>query len=339
MTERLGLGLLGCADIAVRRVLPAVARSALVRLTAVASRDGERAAAVAGRFGGAPVAGYERLLARTDVDAVYAPVPAALHATWVRAALRAGKHVLAEKPLSVDPATTAELLALARASGLVLWENVMFLQHPQHATVRRLLATGAIGEPRLFSAGFTVPPRPPADIRHRADLGGGALFDVGVYPLRAALALLGTDLEVVGATLHPDSGSGVDLGGGALLSRRDGVAVQLSFGMAHHYTSRYEVLGATGRLHLAHAFTPPATHRPTVLVERTDATERWELEPYDQCLGTVESFARAVRAGAGTSGDTVLRQAELLADIQRAAGHPTRAASDPQTRPSKGEES
>ncbi len=329
MTGPVRLGLLGCADIATRRVLPAVSRSAVIRLVAVASRSAERAAAVAGEFGGDPVTGYDRLLERPDVEAVYAPVPAALHAHWVRAALRAGKHVLAEKPLTTDPAETAELLALARASGLVLCENVMFLRHPQHDRVRRLLASGAIGEPRLFSASFAVPPRPPGDIRLRPELGGGALFDVGVYPLRSALMLLGPGLTVTGAALSTGSASPVDVGGGALLSRPDGVVAQVAFGMEHHYTSRYEVLGSEGRLRLDHAFTPPAEHRPTVLIDRARGTERLSLDPYDQCLGTVESFARAVRSGAGTSGEAVIRQADLLADIRRAAATEVPSARKP----------
>lgn len=317
------LGVLGCADIAVRRVLPAVTRTPEVSLTAVASRSGDRAGAVARRFGGDPVEGYDALLERPDVEAVYVPLPAALHARWVGRALEAGKHVLAEKPLTTSAAETARLVRLAREAGLVLMENFMFVHHPQHHRVRRLLADGAVGEPLVLSAAFTIPPRPADDIRYRADLGGGALFDVGVYPLRAALFLLGHGLEVAGATLRTDPRLGVDVGGAALLRGRNGVTAHLSFGMEHHYTSRYEVLGSAGRISLDRAFTPPADHRPALVVERPDGTEHLELEPYDQCAGTVEAFARAIRSGAGTSGDATVRLAELVADVHR-SGHAER---------------
>ncbi|TDB69965.1 Gfo/Idh/MocA family protein, partial [Micromonospora sp. KC721] len=154
------LGLLGCADIALRRVLPAVAALDSVRLTAVASRTMAKATAVAERFGGVPIAGYDQLLARADIDAVYIPVPTGLHATWIRRALAAGKHVLAEKPLTSCQADTADLVATAEKAGLVLMENYMFVHHGQHAAVRRLVTGGAIGELRSFSATFTIPARP-----------------------------------------------------------------------------------------------------------------------------------------------------------------------------------
>ncbi|GAA4689044.1 Gfo/Idh/MocA family oxidoreductase [Streptomyces chumphonensis] len=315
----LRLGVLGCADIAVRRMLPAVSRTPGVTLAAVGSRDAAKAAAVTARFGGAPVTGYAEVLARPDVDAVYVPLPAALHATWVRRALAAGKHVLAEKPLTTDAAATAALVAQARAAGLVLLENHLFVHHPQHRLVRRLLAEGAVGRPRAVSAAFTVPRRPAGDIRLRPELGGGALLDVGCYPLRAASLLLGSPLTVVGATAYTDPRYGVDVAGAALLRRPDGVTAQLTFGMDHHYTSRYEVLGTEGRLRLDHAFTPPADHRPTVVIERPDGVERVPGEPFDQCAGTVGAFVRAVTSRAGTAGEAINRQAELIAAVQRTA--------------------
>ncbi|MER8236261.1 Gfo/Idh/MocA family oxidoreductase [Streptomyces sp. NPDC094049] len=323
------LGVLGCADIAVRRVLPSLAAVPGVTLAAVASRSGARAARVTDRFGGDPLEGYEALLARPDVDAVYVPLPVALHARWVERALAAGKHVLAEKPLTTCVADTVRLVGAARAAGLVLRENVMFVHHPAHRHVRRLLREGAIGELRTMTAAFTIPPRPVDDIRYRAELGGGALFDVGTYPLRAARLLLGDGLEVVGATLRTDGDRGVDVSGAALLAGPGGVTAQVSFGMEHHYTSRYEVVGSGGRLVVDRAFTPPADHGPTVVLERRDGTERLELEPFDQCAGTVDAFVRAVATGAGTAGEAIVRQAELIADVHRSGTRGVRAAPRP----------
>ncbi|MEE1929384.1 Gfo/Idh/MocA family oxidoreductase [Streptomyces sp. TRM 70351] len=326
------LGVLGCADIAVRRVLPAVSRTPGVTLAAVASRSRERAARVTARFGGTAVGGYAELLERRGpdaVDAVYVPLPAALHATWVRRALDAGKHVLAEKPLTTDPGTTAALVERARAAGLVLAENYMSVHHPQHRAVLDLVAGGAIGRLRSLSAAFTIPPRPDDDIRYRADLGGGALLDVGCHPLRTASVLLGDGLAVAGAVLHRDAARGVDVSGSALLHRPDGVTAHVTFGMEHHYTSRYELHGSAGRLRLDHAFTPPADHRPTVVIERADGVEHRELAPYDQCRGTVAAFAAAVASGAarhgtappgpGTAGEAIVRQARLIAAVHRSA--------------------
>ncbi|MGW6907358.1 Gfo/Idh/MocA family protein [Streptomyces sp. NPDC054940] len=315
------IGVIGCADIALRRMLPAMATASGVEVTAVASRDGTKAAEAGRAYGCRPVRGYAELLELDDVQAVYVPLPAALHAEWVEAALRAGKHVLAEKPLTTERARTEELMALARARGLVLMENVMFVHHAQHATVRRLVDSGAIGALRAFHACFAVPRRPDGDIRHQPELGGGALFDVGVYPLRAALHFLGPDLEVAGAVLTHGPRRQVDTSGAVLLHTRAGVSAQLSFGLEHAYRSGYELWGSEGRIVLDHAFTPPADHHPLVRVERPPGAEELRLAPDDQVANTVSAFVTAVRRGDPPDGDC-LRQAVLLDEVRRRARRP-----------------
>jgi NDP-hexose-3-ketoreductase len=321
--DALRIGVLGCADIARRRVLPAIARVPEAELVAIASRDADRAAQTARRFGCRPVHGYAGLLELDDVDAVYLPLPAALHAEWVRAALSAGKHVLAEKPLTTEPARTAELLELARARDLVLMENVMFVHHAQHAVVARLLRDGAIGPLRAMQATFTIPALPDGDIRHQAELGGGALWDVGLYPVRAALHFLGPDLIVAGAVLSHGSGRRVDTSGAALLVTPEGLTATLLFGFEHAYRCRYELVGADGRITVDRAFTPPADHRPVVAIERPAGREEIRLEPDDQAANTVGAFVAAVRAGALAGGrapaDDSLRQAWLLHELHRRA--------------------
>lgn len=319
----IGLGILGCADIAMRKVLPAAVRNPGIKTTVVASRDGDKARRVAGRFGVDAVHGYQGVLDRPDVDAVYIPLPPAMHAEWVERALRAGKHVLAEKPLTTDQRATGTLVVLASATRRVLMENYMFLQHGQHLRIKRMIADGVIGEPREVRATFAIPPRPASDIRHRADLGGGALLDVGGYPVRAALLLLGTDLRVAGAYLRRSSRLGVDVGGSVLLVRTDGVTAQLSFGMEHFYTSSYEVLGSAGRIRLSHAFTPPPEHVPIARLERRDGERDVVMDAEDQCAATLAAFVAAVdaaEAGAGTAPDpAIVCQAELIDRIRRLA--------------------
>lgn len=291
------VGVLGCADIAWRRALPALEAEPVTEVAAIASRSRDRAERFTGRFGGTPVEGYDALLEREDIDAVYVPLPAVLHAEWIDRALRAGKHVLAEKPLTTDRERAGELFELAGKQGLLLMENFMFLHHPQHERVAALLAEGVIGELRGFAASFTIPPRPEGDIRYQADVGGGALLDIGVYPIRAAGLFLGPGLEVAGAVLRHDRPGGVVVGGSALLTTDHGVTAQLTFGMEHSYTNGYEFRGSTGRLWLDRVFTPPDTHRPVVHVERQDHSERFELPAADQFLLSIRAFARAVLAG------------------------------------------
>ncbi|MFB6889251.1 Gfo/Idh/MocA family protein [Kitasatospora sp. NPDC056327] len=319
MSDHVRIGVLGCSAFAVRRMLPAFAAGPGLEVVAIASRSPERAEPVARRFGGDPVQGYAALLERDDVDAVYVPLPAALHAEWVEAALDAGKHVLAEKPLSADAAQTGRLLALARQRGLALVENVLFVHHPQHEAVRRLVTDGAIGELRSLSAEFGIPAPTDTDIRHRAELGGGSLADVGIYPLRSALHFLGPGIEVVGARLVRGRGREVETSGAVLLTSPEGVVAQLTFGMDHGYLSRYELWGSEGRITVDRAYTPPADFPPAVVLHRDGGREDIRLEPFDQVAAAVAGFVAAVRTGT-VGHEATLRQAELLDDIRRRAG-------------------
>ncbi len=316
-TAPVRIGVLGAAGIARRRMLPAFAACENTEVAAVGSRDAGRAGELAQAFGGRPVHGYAGVLERDDVDAVYVPLPVALHGEWVERALRAGKHVLAEKPLTGDPEQTAQLLKLAGSTGRVLMENVMFVHHRQHAAVLRMVGGGAIGELRSVRTTFTIPELPAGDIRYDAALGGGVLLDVGLYPVRAALHLLGPGLRVCGAALHTPEGREVETWGGALLTRRDGVTAQLEFGIGGGYRSRYELCGSTGRITVSRAFTPPAGHRPTIEVETAQGVEQRELDADDQVANTVSAFAAAVRGtGPAPDHDAVRQQAGLLADIR-----------------------
>lgn len=316
------IGVLGAAGIAKKRMLPAMAASDDVRITAIASRDGERAAQLAEPYGAEAVLGYERLLQRDDVDGIYIPLPAALHARWTEAALRAGKHVLAEKPMTTDLDTSESLVALARESGLFVMENVMFVHHPLHTEVRKLVADGLIGELRAFQAAFAVPRLPADDIRYRPDLGGGSLWDTGVYPVRAALHFLGDDLNVLGALLGRGADHAVDTSGQALLSTPGGTGARLVFGLDHAYRSSYELWGSEGRISVERAFTPPADLTPEIVVERGGATEVIRTPRADQVALTVAAFVEGVRTQAAPD-PVILRQAGLLHEVRRMAGEST----------------
>ncbi|MEU1888272.1 Gfo/Idh/MocA family oxidoreductase [Micromonospora sp. WMMD987] len=310
------IGIMGCASIARRRVLPAMAALPAVEITAIASRDPDRAAEVARSYGCRAVAGYRSLLDLDEVEAVYVPLPNALHAPWIEAALATGRHVLAEKPLTTSAARTAELLALARSRRLVLMENMMFLHHSQHAVVRQHVADGAIGSLRSFHAAFGVPRRPADDVRHQPELGGGALLDTGVYPVRAALSFLGDRrLDVLSAVLTSRHGQLVDSCGQALLDTDDGVGAQLAFGLDNLYRSSYQLWGSEGRIVVEHAYSPPADHVPVLRLERHSGVQEFRLEPDDQVTNAVRAFATAVRSGQLPDDRDVLRQAVLVEEI------------------------
>ncbi|MDT0436259.1 MULTISPECIES: Gfo/Idh/MocA family protein [Streptomyces] len=318
MTGPLRIGIMGCADIARRRMLPAMARAPLTEVVAVAGRDPARTRELAAVHGCRPVDGYAALLADDAVEAVYVPLPASLHAEWAEAALRSGRHVLVEKPAALRRESVRRLVELASGSGLALMENVMFVHHGRHAVVRKLLADRAIGELRGFEAHFTVPRRSEDDIRRRPELGGGALWDTGVYPLRAARHFLGSGLRVVGASLVRGPGHRVDSSGAALLVAPDGTCAHLSFGLDHAYRSGYALWGTGGSITVDRAFTPGADLWTEIRLDDGSEPRVLRQPPEDQAYNTVMAFAAAARAG-GTADAICLEQARLLDDVRAAA--------------------
>ncbi|MFJ4653374.1 Gfo/Idh/MocA family protein [Nocardia sp. NPDC088792] len=326
-TNPVRIGVLGAASVAWRRMLPAFSTAAGVEITAVASRDPAKATRFTDRFGGVPVGGYAELLARPDVDAIYLALPNGLHHEWACAALRAGKHVLGEKPLTIDAAATADLIRLAAQRNLVLRENFTPAHHPMHGVVRDLLTDGRLGALRHFTGSFCFPPLPGGDVRYQADLGGGALLDAGVYPLRLAQFLLGDEdrLELSGAVLRIDPDSGVDISGSALLVSGGGVIVTAEFGFEHSYASRYQLWGAEARLAVERAFTPPPEHRPVLRIDEQDHAEELVLPAADQYARTATAFAAAIRAArtgapaAAPDAAATLRTAELVDEIRATA--------------------
>ncbi|MGH3900521.1 MAG: Gfo/Idh/MocA family protein [Pseudonocardiaceae bacterium] len=320
-------GVLGCASIAWRRTLPAMVEADRARLIAVASRRADKARRFGEHFGCAWVCGYEELLNRDDIDAIYIALPAALHTPWAARALRAGKHVLVEKPLAGTGREARSLVDLAGKVDRRLMENRMFAYHQQHRAVDELVADGAIGELRAFCSAMAIPPLPDDDIRYRADLGGGALLDAGFYPVHAALRFLGPSLEVRGAQLFTGRQWSVETRGAALLCTADGVTAQVSFGFEHAYRSSYELWGDRGRISVARAFTPLPSWQPVLRIERQDRTEELTLPADHQFRNVIETFSRHALDGGGDAPDLDIAVGglDLMDDIRDRAGVACRA--------------
>jgi dTDP-3,4-didehydro-2,6-dideoxy-alpha-D-glucose 3-reductase len=272
----LSVGVLGCSKHAAKLMLPAMKASRQVRVTAIASRTPDRAATFASQFDCEPMGDYAALLDRPDIDAVYLPLPSALHVEWGIRALKAGKHVLCEKPLTAYYEGARELVEIAQSQNRVLMESFMFLSHRQHRAVAEQVAEGSIGRLQHFSSSFGFPPLTAGDIRYRPDLGGGALLDAGVYPIKAAQLYLGPDLKVLGASRRMSARTRVDIAGSALLVSPDGVTASLSWGFDHQYRCEYGLWGSEGNLTLDRAYTPPTLFRPSLELVR--GTERTAVE-------------------------------------------------------------
>lgn len=315
--EPLSVGILGCADIAWRRAIPALRAAAGMRLAAVASRSREKAERFAARGGCDAVVGYQALLDRRDIDAVYLPLPIGLHEEWVGKAVAAGKHVLVEKSFAPDLGSAERMLAGARSRGVLLMENLMFLYHPQLAAVKAAVAEGAIGEVRVVRTAFGFPPLDPANHRYVRELGGGALLDAGAYTVRAASEFLG-GLVVRGSHLATDAATGVDFQGSALLVGKEGGVAQVAFGFDNFYQCSCVIWGSKGRIEMKRAFTPGPDHAPEVILETPQGRRQLSVPAADHFKESFEHFAAAVRSGEFEAHHrSILEQARLLDGIRR----------------------
>ena len=317
----LRLGVLGCAEVARRRMLPAAHACPDVTLAALASRDIARAREWAEPYGCGVCGSYEALLRREDIDAVYIPLPNGLHAEWACRALESGKHVLVEKPLAVDEASVRRIASCARNHGLLVMENFLFLHHAQTRWTLDMLASGELGDIRLMRATFCFPPLPPTDVRYDPALGGGALLDAGTYTARAARLFLGEGLKVRGASLHIMPSSGVDTLGSALLESPGGQVAQLYFGFDAFYQCTCEFVGTRARLCVERAFSPPPGYRATAWLERQDRREMITLPEDDHWQVMLRYFAHETRHPErfDAHADDAIRQAALLDAIRAGA--------------------
>ncbi|MGA2720669.1 MAG: Gfo/Idh/MocA family oxidoreductase, partial [Candidatus Acidiferrales bacterium] len=177
-------GVLGVASIAVRRTIPGMQKGEWSEVTAIASRDLRKAEDAARKLGVPKAYGsYEELLADPDIEAIYNPLPNDLHVPWSIKAAEAGKHVLSEKPLSTTVALARKLLAVRDRTGVMIGEAFMVRTHPRWLRARELIRGGRIGELRTISGQFSYFNRDPANIRNIRESGGGALLDMGCYPI------------------------------------------------------------------------------------------------------------------------------------------------------------
>jgi xylose dehydrogenase (NAD/NADP) len=294
-TSRVRWGLLGTARIN-RRLIPAMRAVSRSVVTAVASRTPARAATYA-REWDIPhaVDGYDALLAREDVDAVYVPLPNSLHARWTLAAIAAGKHVLCEKPLVTDPADVDRIQAAAAAAGVIVEEGFMYRHEPLTERVVALVSGGAVGTVRAVVSGFTYARNRPEDVRLSAELGGGALRDVGCYPVSYASLLFGSAcVAAMGTARLTETGVDEEFTG-ILRFPGDRVAtIYAGFRAAHR--TWLDVLGSEGSLSVPNPFKPGPTE--ALVLERLGEARRIDVQGSDMLfVRQVEHFVGAVLEG------------------------------------------
>ena len=269
-------------------------------------------------YGGKIYDSYESLLSSPDVDAVYLPLPPALHFRWAKAALEHGKHIFLEKPSTTSAADTKELLDLAASKNLAVHENYMFAFHKQIEEIKDIFESGKLGDVRLYRIAFGFPQRAKNDFRYSKALGGGALLDCGGYTLKLATMLLGETAKVVYSQLNYTADFDVDIYGSAALVNDAGVTAQVAFGMDNGYKCELEIWGSKGSLYTGRILTAPDGFVPTAEVKVGNETETVTLSADDTFGKSIEKFCRCVADENERKENykTILKQAQLVDEVK-----------------------
>ena len=312
-------GILGTAGIARGSVVPAIVDSDH-EAVAVASRDADRARAFADEFGIDRAHGeYAALLDDDGVDAVYVPLPNALHAEWTKRAADRGKHVLCEKPLGVDAAEAAEMGAHCERAGVTLMEAFMYRYHPMTERAATLVEE-ELGAVRSVNAAFQFPLYgDPGNVRLDPELAGGSLMDVGCYAVNAARLFLG-EPEAAHATTADTRDSGVDTHLAGVLTFDGGATATVTSSFDTVTTQRYRVETAEGYLEATDCFNTPDAE--TTLRYAVDGREVVEtFDPADAYRAQVEEFAACVAEDADprTDADAAARNMAAIDALYEAA--------------------
>ena len=256
MDRKVRWGILGCAGIAEKAFIPAVLGSRNGGLAAIAARDPSRAQSWADRFGFARAhPTYQELVEDPAVDAIYNPLPNDLHAAWSIRAMRAGKHVLCEKPMALDAPEVQTMIQAAGTNGVLLAEGFMYKFHPQIDKSLELIRGGRIGEVRSVHSAFTFRfERDGANYRWSPAMGGGALYDVGCYTISIARLVFGAEPVSAFARARIDPETGIDMTTAALLEFPGGRFAPCDASFEAQFQSLLLAVGTEGTLRLDRAF-------------------------------------------------------------------------------------
>ena len=316
------IGILGAADIAFNRFLPALEKVQGVQCAGVASNSPDKLRRFVDKYNIHVYESYDEVIQDENVDCIYVPLPPVFHYEWAKKALLAGKHVFLEKPSTISAEQTRELVWLAGSMGLVLQENYMFQYHAQLADIEKIIASGELGKLRLVRTSFGFPRRAGGDFRYVKELGGGTMLDNGGYTIKLINRLLGRSTRLVASRLDYDEETGVDIFGTAEFMNADGVLAQAAFGMDCQYQCSLELWGSKGRLTTGRIYTTPDGFVPTALIETGAGSRSIELASCDAFEESIKMYLSAVDDD-GLRADMaqeLVRQAEFVDAVRKNEG-------------------
>jgi predicted dehydrogenase len=288
--KKIRWGILGVAKIATAKVIPAMQRSERAEIAAIASRDLTKARAAANEHGIPQAYGsYEELLADPSIDAIYNPLPNHLHVPWSIRAAEAGKHVLCEKPIALSVAETRALIAARDKAQVKIGEAFMARTHPQWIRAAEIVNSGRIGELRVVSGYFSYFNRDPKNVRNIAAIGGGAIMDIGCYPITLSRMMFQAEPLRVHALLDRDPDFKTDRLASVILEYPQGHATFTCSTQLVPY-QKMHIFGTTGHIEIEIPFNAPPD-KPTRIFVNDEAEE---LPVCDQYTIQGELFSRAI---------------------------------------------
>jgi predicted dehydrogenase len=334
MHEPLRFGVLGAAKIAPAALIRPCTEGDEAVVVVVAARDKSRAEQFARQHGIARVADdYAAVVRDPEIEAVYNPLPMSLHAEWTMAALRAGKHVLCEKPLAANAREARQMVEAAQAAGLVLAEAFHYRYHPVFERILAIVHSGQLGRLRRVEGRFTVAIADTNDLRHRFETAGGATMDLGCYPLHWLRQVTGEEPRVVRAQAR-EGNPHIDLTMTAELVFPSGVTGAMHTSMApdEPFAASLSIEGEAGSLWADNPMAPHNGHRITLRVGNIETTE--QLDSQTTYRHQLVAFVAAVRSGVRlpTGGTDAIGNMELIDAVYRAAGMPLRGTPAEQQR-------
>ena len=302
MRNKVRWGVLGVAQIAVHKVIPGMQQGEWCEIAAIASRDRHKAEAAAHQLGIAKAYGsYEELLRDPEIEAVYNPLPNQLHVPWTLKAMEAGKHVLCEKPLSLNAREASALLEARDRAGVKVGEAFMVRTHPQWLRTREIIAAGEIGTLRSIAGFFSYFNRNPANIRNVYEWGGGGLMDIGCYPITTSRFVFGEEPRRVMGLIERDPELKIDRLSSAILDFPSGQSIFTCSTQLVPY-QRMQFYGTTGRIEIEIPFNAPNVRPCRILIDNGKdlfggGVRTEEFAPCDQYGIQGDVFSRAIREG------------------------------------------
>jgi predicted dehydrogenase len=295
MSSRVRWGILSSSKFARTKVIPALLRAESLEVAAIASRDIATAKSHAAPFGIPTAYGsYEELLADPTIDVIYNPLPNHLHIPWSIRAAQAGKHVLCEKPLGLNAGEVDALIAARDAAGVVVGEAFMVATHPQWLWTKAAIDEGKIGRLRAIQGFFSYTNTDAANIRNRADAGGGAMMDIGCYPIFTSRFVVGRDPIRACAQIELDPQFQTDRLSSVILDYGD-VHCQFTCSTQLNPYQRMHFHGVAGRIEIEIPFNAPPDKATQVFIDSGSGPVTQTFDICDQYTIEGEAFTAAVR--------------------------------------------